>query len=255
VFGGAPLAGPLGYANANAAFYVQAAVAALLLAVTPELRFRVPWILTASVFALVPILNGSRAALLSLAFLVPGSVVVQRSGGVRAAAVFCGATWLLVLCATFVLGHSYDANGAPGLAHRLAAQGLSERRLALWHDALSIARQHPITGAGPGSFALESPVATADPDAAFAHNEYLEQAAETGIPALLLLMCLFAWGLVRLSVARGPNRSKALALAGWSAMGVHASVDYILHFAVIPMVAVALIGSTMASRSSPKSLD
>jgi O-antigen ligase len=132
---------------------------------------------------------------------------------------------------------------------------LTERRVALWHDAVVLMGDHPLSGVGPGRFELTSPTALADADTRQAHNEFLQQGAETGVLGFLLLTALFLWGFVRLMVKRRPDITTALAAASLAALGIHASVDYILHFPAIPAVAAALVGSATAksmSRSTQK---
>lgn len=51
-------------------------------------------------------------------------------------------------------------------------------RLAYWSDTLKIIAAHPLKGIGIGNFNI--------PQARFAHNSFLQFAAETGIPGLLI---------------------------------------------------------------------
>jgi O-antigen ligase len=148
------------------------------------------------------------------------------------------------LATTIVLGLTY-AGGAS-----VATSALTERRVALWHDALVIAGRYPATGAGFHRFEQLSPTARSDPDARWAHNEYLQVAAETGIPGLILVTSLVLWGF--LALAREPVlTSKAVAAAGLAAVAIHASIDYVFHFVAIPVSAAALLGAALAHVHDP----
>jgi O-antigen ligase len=103
-------------------------------------------------------------------------------------------------------------------------------RLDGWLSAIEMARQHPLTGVGHGSYAAEfaparlalaqrgQPVNRANPFAHFgnAHNDYLEVAAELGLPGLAAL----SWGLWILlrRLRRLPPAERALAFAGAAAL-------------------------------------
>ena len=95
-----------------------------------------------------------------------------------------------------------------------------------WFGAVEMFRDHPVTGVGPGNYALANAeywtpfeqrwFALKGMKNAHAHNEYLEAAAETGLPGLFLFLCLIAWPLVaglRLA-ARGPTPDHRR--AGWA---------------------------------------
>jgi O-antigen ligase len=103
-------------------------------------------------------------------------------------------------------------------------------RLDGWLSAIEMARRHPLTGVGHGAYAAEfaparlalvergRPVNRTNPFAHFgnAHNDYLEVAAELGLPGLAAL----AWGvwilLRRLRVL--PHAERALAGASAAAL-------------------------------------
>ncbi|MGA2555317.1 MAG: O-antigen ligase family protein [Verrucomicrobiota bacterium] len=62
-----------------------------------------------------------------------------------------------------------------------------EARLVYWQAALQITRQHPIIGTGPGTFGSSfKPIRPAKAEwAALAHNDFLEQASDSGIIGFL----------------------------------------------------------------------
>src|SRR5690606_15055116 len=69
---------------------------------------------------------------------------------------------------------------------------LTGARLSLWADALSMAREQPLAGAGPGSFATTSPTALSDNDLGWAHSAPLQLLAETGLLGFLIVVLLCA---------------------------------------------------------------
>jgi O-antigen ligase len=111
----------------------------------------------------------------------------------------------------------------------------NEGRLALWKDATKLVRAHPLSGVGLGSFEYaftEVQSVQLRYVADHAHNDYLEFAAELGIPAAACLCCIFAMLLTRAWHANARARSKLTrslalgALAGASALLVHALADF-----------------------------
>jgi O-antigen ligase len=236
---GSPLAGPLGYQNANGALAVQGFVAAAILAgAVMRTPARVSAGAAAALFAVVPFVTGSAAAALT-------SVVV-----LIVAAIAIGGAWrpwmtlglvtaeLTVLVTTVVLGATYTPHADEPLG--LVAEVLTPTRLALWRDAVELTATHPLAGVGVGRFAEASPVAAAEPDVRHAHEEYLELTAETGIGGGLLLVTLVVWTTIRAGARRGGG---AIAAAGVAALGIHASVDYVLQFPLVPITAALLAGA------------
>lgn len=77
-------------------------------------------------------------------------------------------------------------------------------RLIAWHAGLQMIKAHPITGIGLGEFKPEmdryaAPGVQID---SIAHNSYLEVAAETGIPNLLIFLAMIFFGYLSLSHVR-----------------------------------------------------
>jgi O-antigen ligase len=140
-------------------------------------------------------------------------------------------TWLAVVTTTaFAFG---------------AGEDLTDRRQALrvelWGRALQVVEDAPLRGRGPGSFAPQ--VAFWDADLRWAHHEYLQQAAEVGVVGLVLLLALVAWLFAYLwwGRARGLIRTVAGASAV-TLVALHATVDHVVHTAVIPLTLAVLVG-------------
>jgi O-antigen ligase len=247
VLRGTALGGPLGYANANGAFFLQAAVAGLMLAAASHATpVRVLGLFAAAAFGVVPFAARSVTSA-SLLLLLPTIGLLARAvADARAAVGICAVLFIVTLAATIVLGSTYAAGDRSGLTDRIVDASLDERRAALWHEALVMMGEHPTTGVGLGGFQELSPTARSDRDARWAHNSFLQHGAETGLIGLVLLTMLFLWGFASLGVTGMPDTVSVLGAVAAAALGIHACVDYILHFPAVPITAAALVG---ASRS------
>ncbi len=242
-----PLEGLFGYANAAAAFFALASVAALMVACSARATgSRVAGVVAAIAFATVPIARGSLAPT-ALLVLGPVALLVARDGrGVRLVVAGCAALFVLALLGTAWLGATTVVDEDRRSSEGVVERALSARRVALWHDALSLMTAHPVAGVGPGRFAEESAVARADVDARWAHQEFLQQGAEQGIVGLVLLVGLVLWGFAGLWVTGSADRVVALGAAALAVLAVHACVDYVLHFPAIPIACAALVGTAQA---------
>lgn len=245
-----PLGPPLGYANANAALYVQLAVAAAMAAAAfplgPATAVAAPM---GAAFVLAAVVSGSVTAMVAigLVLLLAGLVAAR----LPLLAVGGGAVAVLLLVAvTSLVAVAAETGRQSGLVDRVGSV-VDDRRVALWADAAAIAHDHPVAGAGAGSFQDLSPTARSDADARWTHSDFLQQGAEGGAVALALLLAAFGWGFARVAVA-GLNRPftafGALALA---ALGLHAAIDYILHFPLVPLVGAALLGAATTAPVRP----
>jgi O-antigen ligase len=242
VLSAAPRAGPFGYSSITGAFFAQACIAALMLAVSPVLAVRLSGIVAALAFGWVTIATQTRTSAILLVVVLLGVVAARVLASPRRIVASFAAIVAVAFVVTVVLGATYDTNRSTALA-RLVDATVTERRQALWHDALVLAARNPLIGIGPGRFGVESPVARSDRDAPWAHEEFLQASAEVGIAGGVLLLALFGIGFARL--ARGP-RVDALAVLGAASLavlGVHACVEYVLQRPAVPLAAAALVGA------------
>ena len=238
---------PLGYGNANGALGVLGITAAVMAAVSST------WPTTRrSLYGLGLLLLLETAATTSLAATLLG-VGVLGVGLVapvaRGRRLFAVSGLVLVLSAgviTAVVAARYEPAQASPNSVTMTEDALSARRVQLWHDAVGMVAADPVRGVGPGRFGVESLTARADPDARWAHSEPLQRAAEQGIPGVVLLAALTVWAYAAL--LRSPRRDAVVvcALAGLTAFVIQASVDYTVHFPVLPLVAALLIGIATA---------
>lgn len=239
---------PLGYTNASAGLAVQAMIAALMLAVPASpLLIRIVGVIGVLLFGMTPfILDARTSAFLVLAIVLASGVGWALRWPRRWIAV--AAILLLVTLAT-TIGLGLSGSGKPGsITARVVDASLTQARVDLWHDALDIVSDHPTMGVGWGGFATTSPIARSDDDRRYAHNEFLQVAAESGIPGALLVVLVFAWGFARIYVASSPDAMALLGAIALAAVGVSASVDYVLRFPAVGVTAAILVGAAQAGR-------
>ena len=248
-----PLKGPFGYRNANGAFLAIIAVSWLMAGVAlRRVAFVVLATLPAAVLSVVAVRNATGASAVVLAWVSLIGLVGSRVA--RVTIVLCGAVLAVVLVLTVALGVTYrPTTGATGLGAVVADTGLTERRLALWHDSWTIMVEHPL-GSGIDSFRLLSPTAQADPDAFRAHNEFLERGVEIGVAGFLLMVALFAWMFARLYRVPRADGVTALGAAAVAVLGVHGSVDYVLHTPHVVLVGAALFGTALVPPREERAL-
>ena len=148
--------------------------------------------------------------------------------------------------------HSLDRLASSAQVSSSDASG----RLFMDQAALRIAAKHPLLGAGGGAFRaaflaeqgsmLQEPGYAAEPFryTQDAHNDWLQLAAESGFPALLLFTALFAAAL------RSSWKSGRWPLA---ALLVSFGVDALFHFplAIVPSAALAWLGLGWAAALEP----
>lgn len=248
IFSRAPLSGPFRYANAKGAFFAQAAIAgAMVAAASRSMWGKVAGVTSAIVFAMIPFASGIEAAILVLAILVPmAALAIHPRITARSVVTAMGLLLGLTLLATLVLGLSYSSSDRTDAVDVVVDRSLSERRVALWHEALTMMTRDPLTGIGPNRFQFESATARDDPDARWTHNEFFQFGAETGVAGFAALVGVFVWGILRLRSHDGSPLVTAFGGAAIVALGIHSCVDYVLHFPAVPLVSAALVGTAMA---------
>lgn len=252
VAGGGFQPGVLGYSNASAELAVQGFAAALtVVAIARRSVLSAVAGLVALVLAAATLLGDSVAAQVLL--LLPAAALVAAFARVGGRWIVGGLALLVLgaLVVTIALGVTGEGSDRDRATNPLIESTLSGRRTALWHDALVLMKGNPVFGVGPGRFEQESPTARSDRDARWAHHAFLQMGAETGIPGLLLLAGLFAWGFARLGLLGAPDAPAIVAAGALAALGIHACVDYVLHFPALPLAAAALFGAVAPRTTDP----
>jgi O-antigen ligase len=123
-------------------------------------------------------------------------------------------------------------------------------RVIYWKAAVQIANEHPVFGAGPGTFAKSfSPIKPEGAEMArLTHNDYLEQACDSGWPAFLLYLA-FVFG--ALKVSHQAVRNSPLHLAAWLGVlgwALQSFVEFGLYIPAISWSAFILMGWLAADR-------
>jgi len=242
-----------GYANAAAAFHVACAAAGLMTlarlrgadrSLVGPTGLRAGDLRTAAVVgtvacAVVPLVSTAVASTL-LVLALPIAVVAREMGWrVRRVVVVSALAALTVIAATVAIAALYDGRGAVDWA---VASALSGNRGLLWSEALDAAVAEPVTGAGTGRFSQASGTAGADTDLRWAHNAFLQIAAETGFTGAGLGLALLFWSFARMAVS-GRDVATGVAAAGLAAMVATASIDYVWHYPGVALATAALAGS------------
>jgi O-antigen ligase len=124
-------------------------------------------------------------------------------------------------------------------------------RFDYWRAAVQTAKEHPLFGTGPGTFAIayqkikrpESEMAR------LAHNDYLEQASDSGLIGLLtyaiFIASALAWSFPAGARARRPESEDWLAFAVWLGVlgwSLQSLVEFGLYIPALAWPAFTLLG-------------
>ncbi len=241
------LVGPLGGANAAAAYFLLSGplTAALVVRGGPQRGLAaLSLVLQAACFALCRSRGAFFGAGVALGVLLalrwPGRRTLRRAAGLGLA---------LALLA---------AGGALFFAELSPQSSSLEHRLFIWRAGLRIVAQRPAVGAGPGNFARafrhsrpeylgNSYVLAIAQDA---HNELLHTAAELGAPGAVAAAAAFALALAG-AWRRAATEDKPLAIAvAWAigAWGANGMVNCSLHQPAVAATLAVLVGLGWARR-------
>jgi O-antigen ligase len=125
-------------------------------------------------------------------------------------------------------------------------------RFIYWKAALQVANSHPFLGAGPGTF-VKTFAPLKPPEAEMArlvHNDYLEQASDSGWPACLLFSGFVVGGLVlghRKVALSKLHLAVWLGLLAWALQGF---VEFGLYIPAIAWSAFLLMGWLLTCRNA-----
>jgi O-antigen ligase len=241
---------PLGYHNADAALLVLATGAACCAAWGPgcATTLRAALWLVAAAAAVTALLLGSAAA-----FAAGTAVLLCSAAAARMRHRLLGLAGLAVAALIAVSANyavAVDALPA-GLSQSLAGQ-LTAPRVALWHEAVHLAGQHPLRGVGPERFAEEStPLPTDTPTAETPQSAPLQLAAEQGVPGAALLGAAYLWTLCALWRSPQPTPVVLTAGAALTGLGMLATVDHVLSCTAVTAAAGLLAGLATSCPLTP----
>ena len=177
-----------------AAFFFGMSVPfALALSVSASGRKRIWFGITTILLVLADISTFSRGGLVAL--LLTGMVfllvmmphIVRRFGG----AVITG---VVALAVVLVLPNPFSAR-LLSIASDTDASNIG--RIAIWREAVAIIEEHPLLGVGLGNYSLAVKPSATYREPRYAHNLFLDTAAEIGLPVALFLTIALMFVVVR----------------------------------------------------------
>ena len=117
----------------------------------------------------------------------------------------------------------------------------SPDRAGEWRTTWAVTRDHLLTGVGPSHLILEWQTSDGHTHVAHAtHNEFVQLAAEQGLPALAIAIATFvAIGAALL------HRRQGVALAVLVTFLIASGFDFAWHVALIPIVVATLVGTAL----------
>lgn len=241
---GSPLIAPLGHTGATAALLTLSAGAACCAAWAahspgPRLALRLLACGIAATAAVLGSVTGVAACVAVLLCSLASDMMRHRGPGLAGLAV-----GTVVVTATV---WAIAANALPaGLADSLEGP-LTAHRVLLWQDALGLAHDEPLLGAGPGRFGELSPtVALSLPSDDRPHSAPLQLAAEQGLVGVALLAAVFGWILYVLWQAPRSTPIVLTAGAALTALAAIATVGNALSFTTVTAGAGLLAGMATA---------
>ncbi|OIO37527.1 MAG: hypothetical protein AUJ75_04100, partial [Candidatus Omnitrophica bacterium CG1_02_49_10] len=123
-----------------------------------------------------------------------------------------------------------------------------ELRLKMWEGSFRMILANPVIGTGigtfDGSFNRYRPPALNRIRAEFAHNDYLNMAAEMGIAAPFLMLWIFL-AVVRRGFAKGQHPIAVGCAAGVLSLALHGFVDFNFHIPANMLLFVVLVAVVM----------
>ncbi|NCA99321.1 MAG: hypothetical protein EOM70_08100 [Clostridia bacterium] len=128
-----------------------------------------------------------------------------------------------------------------------ALEGSTTDRIEFWRVSLELLKNRPLTGYGYGSFFASHYIEyqVNETYTRFAHNHYLQLAAELGLPGIGLFITFLVASL-RLTIKHLKNRSQALMFSGAFAACVvfllHVLIEFSWSFPAVPIVFFAMAG-------------
>jgi O-antigen ligase len=176
-----------------------------------------------AIVAVALVASQTRAVLVALAAAYAAACVLESRLRRHALAA------ILILGAVVAIWEVMPTGGRNirGLFSHGVATGPQRERLILWDVALKAARDRPFTGVGPGRYRdiftkYHPNTLTSEPSWGNAHNVYLHQLAERGVPGLLILLAALA------ALMHGAWRADRERRDAWSLCAATATVAFLV---------------------------
>jgi O-antigen ligase len=208
--------------------------------ITPKVRTAVRWVFVA-------VLGGCGLACLYWSGSKAGWLVALIVGMTALGHSTLSVKWKrFLICGLLILGVAgFGARYAASFKKQSISVGT---RIAYWQAALQIAARHPVLGTGPGTFSvpywqIKRP---ADDFARLCHNDYLEQACDSGVPGFVAYTAMIVGYLSWLYRCRARNiRGFDCYFAVWLGMTglcLHSVVEYHLYVPALAWPTFFLMG-------------
>jgi O-Antigen ligase len=154
-----------------------------------------------------------------------------------------GAALVMGLAGFFVKYSGYFKKGAPSVG----------ARFDYWKAAVQTVADRPVFGTGPGTFAIayEKVKKPQSEMARLTHNDYLEQASDSGLPGMVFFTALVVSALILTVPKSGCDwirRGVWLGFLGWSVQSV---MEYGLYIPAIAWPAFTFMGWLLGQVSNP----
>lgn len=245
--------GNLNQPNHQATVNGMALVAALWLSTRGWLRFPA-WLVATVLLESGIVLTGSRTGLLHIGLAVICALLLavmargtprgvgpmHRAPGLVAAAVLLIVGIVALQPVIKLAGQAFDWRLFDTVQQLQSGNQISYRS-ALWAQAMSMFRAHPLLGVGYGEFGWGQFQAAAHARVVaemslHGHNAVLDLMAKTGVVGTLgvaLVLTAWLWRVARDRILHGTSTERAMAIPmlGWLAMlGAHSMLEYPLHY-------------------------
>jgi O-antigen ligase len=226
----------------NFAAFVELLVPVALWQAFEARRDRIVYLAVAGFLVAAAVASGSRAGA-AIVFLEVFAVfaVAWRQGKLPRGGLMRSAAWTFALAGLAILIAGWEV-----LWQRIQAGNLLLYRREIFASTVAMVAARPLSGFGPGTFQTVFPAYTTF-DAGLvvnhAHNDWLEWAAEGGIPFALLLVSAAAWCI----------RPALRSIWGIGLLGVflHACFDYPMQRLGVAGWVFVLIGALAADAAQP----
>jgi len=165
---------------------------------------------------------------------------------------FSGAVKLSLIVAVLVVGLAGFFVRYLGYFHKGATS--VSARFDYWQAAVQITKEHPVFGTGPGTFFIpyQKIKRPESEPSRLTHNDYLEQASDSGIPGLLFYASFIVGGLVWIARRKDflnnwQTFAVWLGVLGWALQSL---MEFALYIPALSWSAFAFLGWMMGSSKS-----
>lgn len=179
------------------------------------------------------ILTQSRGAWLSLvaSFLIMAAVLIKRKK-INIQAIFMVFLVVIIAVSFIYFGRDIITSRIDSVAIAQGEEASFATRIKIWQGTIDLIRANPIIGVGIGDFIWAFPRYRPEGlnvQANFAHNDYLETAAEMGIPALFVMLWLLV-SIIATAIKRcDSDPVKIGCVMGLLSLSLHGLVDFNFH--------------------------